>query len=113
MLTVLPDFTQTIIIFACFPNDEKGKIFLDEIEVLNDYHFSKTITSLLIFFAENTFLSPLLWKKLGKRKQNILCRKLEQSVLMGLTKVPKKFQFSSLNLFDKQYSFERLKTNNP
>ncbi len=112
MLTVLPDFSQTIIIFACFPNDKKGKIFLDELEELNDYQLKKTITSILIFFAENTFFSPLLWKKLGKRKQQILCNEIERSLLMGLVEIPNKFQYSSLNFFERQYSYERLKTIN-
>lgn len=109
MLTVLPDFTQTIVIFACFPNDEKGIDFLNELNELGDYQFKKTLTSILIFFAENTFFSPLVWKKLGKRNQRILCDEIEKGILMGLVENPKKFEYSNLNFFENRYTFERLK----
>lgn len=105
MLTVLPDFTQTIIILASFPDDKNGLLFLDELGELNDYHFKRAISTLLIYFAENTFMSPSLWQKLGRKRQNLLCRELEKGISLGMTEIPKKFEFSSLNLFENQYKY--------
>ena len=105
MLTVLPDFTQTIIILASFPDDKNGLLFLDELRELNEYQFKRAISTLLIYFAENTFISPSLWKNLGQERQDLLCRELEKGITLGLTETPKKFEFSKLNLFKKQYKY--------
>lgn len=58
MLTVLPDVNETIIIVACFPEDAKGKKFLDELDGLKQLQFEKAISSLMINKAENTFFAP-------------------------------------------------------
>lgn len=108
MLTVLPDFTQTIVIFACFPNDESGIRFLDELTELNDYKFKKVLTSILIFFSENTFFSPSLWNRLGTSKQRILCDEIEKGIKLGFLEMPNQFEYAKLNLFDDRYSYERL-----
>ncbi len=72
MLTVLPDFSQTIIIFGCFMSDLKGIDFLNSIEKLSDYNLKRFISTMLIYFAENTFFSPLIWETLGKNGQRLL-----------------------------------------
>ncbi len=109
MLTVLPDFTQTIIIFACFPNDKNGILFLDELAELNDYQFKRAVSTSLIYYAENTFFSPLIWEKLGKKGQKLLCREIEKSITMGMVKQPTKFEYTQLNFFESQYEYSRLK----
>ncbi len=109
MLTVLPDFTQTIIIFACFPNDKNGITFLNELEELSDYHLKKVVSTLLIYYAENTFFSPLLWNKLGKKGQKLLCREIEYGITLGMRKIPTKFEYTRLNLFKDQYEYSKLK----
>jgi len=105
MLTVLPDFTQTIAIFACFPEDANGVMFLDELQDLNDYQLKRVISTLLIYFAENTFISPTLWKKLGKDKQKLLCREIAHGIKMGFEYLPTKFEYCKLNLFESNYEY--------
>ena len=73
MLTVLPDFNQTIIIISCFGNDNMGTELLDEIDGLSNYHFLKFISTMMIYFAENTFFSPLIWQTLGQKGRRLLC----------------------------------------
>lgn len=109
MLTLLPDFTQTIIIFACFPDDKNGILFLDELEELNEYQFKRVLSTLLIYYAENTFFSPLIWNRLGKKRQKLLCREIEHGIMMGMEKSPTKFEYTQLNFFENQYEYSILK----
>lgn len=105
MLTVLPDFSQTIIILACFPNDKRSIALLDELELLNDYQIRRVISSFLVFSAENTFISPSLWNALGTKGQKALCKELSNSASFN---VPNKFQFSEINFFSPQFAYDRL-----
>ena len=105
MLTVLPDFTKTIIILACFPEDDKAVMLLDELESLNDYHQRRAISSFLVFSAENTFFSPSLWRALGVNKQRVLCSELSSSASFF---VPDRFQFSQINFFSPLFTHNQL-----
>ena len=106
MLTILPDHNQTIIIFACFPDDEKGKLFLDELNDLHPLPLEKAISSILINCAENTFFAPTLWNKLGKNGQRQLCDELELAA--SHFHFPSSFSHSKINFFDDKYSAKRL-----
>ncbi len=108
MLTVLPDFNQTIVIFACFPEDSNGITFLNELEDLNDFQLKRVISTLLLYFAENTFISPSLWKTLGKDRQKLLCREIEYGIQMGILFMPTRFEYSKLNLFESKYEYPNL-----
>ena len=105
MLTVLPDVHQTIIILACFKDDEKGIILLDELEEIKyPLHFEKAISSLMINNAENTFFAPAFWNALGKAGQKQLCKEL----LNTATIQPKAFITSKINFFDTKFSASKL-----
>lgn len=101
MLTVLPEENATIIILACFEDDEKGKILLNELnDIQFDLQLEKAISSLIINNAENTFFSPSLWNKLGKKGQKQLCLELKTMAEI----VPNSFVHSKINFFDRQFS---------
>ena len=108
MITVLPDFNQTIIILSCFSNDNKAEQFIDELEVLNDYKLKKAISSLLISYAENTFFSPKLWNGLGKKGQQLLCREIESKIRQS----SRAFPHVKINFFEDKFSTKRLSNNN-
>lgn len=101
MLTVLPDYDRTIIILACFPDDLKGILLLNELnEIKYPLTFEKAISSLIINNAENTFFAPALWNAMGKEGQKQLCKELESTITIH----PKSFVHSKINLFDKKFS---------
>ncbi|HVA98048.1 MAG TPA: hypothetical protein VNG53_04060 [Bacteroidia bacterium] len=101
MLTVLPDYDKTIIILACFEDDTKGKLFLDELNnIKSNLDFEKAISSVLINNAENTFFSPDVWTALGRQGQRQLCLELEDVIKV----IPKKFVHSKINFFDQKFS---------
>lgn len=107
MLTVLPDNNQTIIILACFPDDEKAIILFDELEQLPILKLHKAISTLLITCAENTFFSPALWNALGHLQQRQLCSELRQAA--DLFYQEETFQYSKINFFDNKFGRKRLK----
>lgn len=72
LLTFLPDQTTTFVIIAVFPNDENGKILLNELEELDNVELERAITSLIIANCENTFFSPKVWDKLNVNQKRIL-----------------------------------------
>lgn len=106
MLTVLPDNNQTIIIFACFPDDVKGVLFINELDSLYPLQLEKAISSIIITCAENTFFAPALWNKLGSQGQKQLCNELEMAA--SNFSVPKSFIHSKINFFEPKYSAKRL-----
>lgn len=109
IFTVLPDFNQTIVIFACFPEDKNGIMFLNELDELNDFQLKRVISTILVHYAENTFISPSLWRTLEKRGQKLLCREIEHGIHMGLSYMPTNFEYSKLNLFESRYEYRNLK----
>ena len=70
----------------------------------------KFITTLMIHYAENSFISPLLWKNLGKKGQEILSRELLISNLLGNHIFPECFEMVNLNFFDPKFDLKRMKT---
>lgn len=105
MITILPDDDQTIIIFASFPEDKKGILFLNELHELKDYQLDKAISSILISCAENTFFAPALWDKLGEEGQIQLCNELNEYMFS----VPSTFKHSRTNFFENKFSAKNLK----
>lgn len=112
MLTVLPDFNQTIIIVACFGNDKIGCELIDEIVYLSNFHFQKFISTMMLYFAENTFFSPLIWKSLGKKGQRLLCDEYQKSITYGMRETLHAFEYAKLNLFNSRFAYNRMKKNN-
>ncbi|WP_168207847.1 hypothetical protein [Spirosoma sp. KCTC 42546] len=109
MLTVLPDYNQTIIIFACFSDDGASIKFLDEFSTLSDLLFFKAVSSSLISQVENTFFAPAFWNALGLEKQKQLLKEIEYNVAEGLVMPPHKgFYRSKINLFDTRLSAQKL-----
>ena len=106
LLTVLPDNDQTIIIFACFPDDKKGIMLLDELDSLYTLPLQKAISTLLITCAENTFFAPALWNALGDTGQRQLCAELKRTA--DLFNEDESFIFSKINFFDDKFSKRRL-----
>ncbi|MEA5259441.1 hypothetical protein VB264_16700 [Arcicella aquatica] len=110
MITVLPDHDQTIIILSCFPDDDLGMVFLDELDQLYDKEvtlFYRAISAILINYAENTFFAPALWNALGVSGQKNLCKELEYSTSehIDINCFPK----SNINFFNKKFSTNELR----
>ena len=105
MLTVLPDVSETIIILACFPEDEKAKNLFDELDTLKPLQFEKAISSLMTNNAENTFFTFFLWNALGKKGQRQLCNEWQYA---ASSSVKSAFVHSKINFFDSQFSAKSL-----
>jgi hypothetical protein len=100
MLTVLPDVNQTIAILACFPNDKNAIMLLNELKNLKNLEKEYAITSLLIALTENTFFSPVLWKRLGESGRYQLLKEL---TLNSPPQSLRKFFLSKINFFDSKF----------
>jgi hypothetical protein len=107
IITFLPDKDQTLVILMAFKNDKESVNLLDELNELNDFKLEKAITSLVIANCENTFMSPLFWKSLGKKGQRKLLDEFINSTFS--TKNDKNFFHSRFNFFDDKYKIDKLK----
>ncbi len=96
MLTVLPDHNSTIIILACFPEDDLAMQFLDELDELYPRQFKKAVSSLMITYAENTFFSPNFWNGLSAKKKNVLLNELSENPIS----IWESFRISAINFFE-------------
>lgn len=104
MLTVLPDIESSIVILACFPEDKKALMLINELKNLKNSVREQAISSLMIAFAENTFLSPLLWKRLGHSGRSQLLKELNLNLSPN-----NKFFHSKINFFDSRFSVKNIK----
>lgn len=93
---------RTICIFSWTPEDKKAKAFIDEIERLKDFELYKLITSLMIAYVENSFISPDLWQSLSKNEKRQLLWEIDNSDPENRIK-RKKFWKSELNFFKPDY----------
>lgn len=103
MLTVLPDLKSSFVIIASFKGDKKAVDFLKELEKLSSPTIEKIVSSLLISCAENTFLSPKLWDKLGEKGRKQLLSELELHYPQTIPEYRKRFFISSINFFDNRF----------
>lgn len=107
IITFLPDNDQTLVILMAFKNDKESVNLLNELNELNDFKLERAITSLVIANCENTFMSPLFWNFLGKKRQRKLLDEFVHSTFSS--EYDNKFFHSSFNFFDDKYKIEKLK----
>lgn len=101
--TVIPlDIGETQILFSCLPEQKKSVKFIDELDKLPDLKLEKAISSLIIAYIENTFVSPKLWDKLGAKGQQQLLKELYLTN-PPIRSMQNKFFHSKINLLDKKY----------
>lgn len=84
ILTIIPEDKHTFVLFSSFAGDKNGEILLDELSQLSNLDFEKAISSLLIFYTENTFFSPSIWNNLGKSGQKTLIEELNITKLKDI-----------------------------
>jgi len=97
MLTIIPNFDETIVCISNFKDDRKGRILLDELKSLPDEDFKEAISSLLIYCTTNTFFSPTLWNKFSNEEKQQLYNEINFCIKEG-GKI-EKFFVSKTNFF--------------
>lgn len=103
-LSVIPtNSNQTHIIFSCLPEHDKSILFLDELEELPDLLLHKAISSIIVGYAENTFISPKFWEQLSTTQKETLINELQLTnpLIRGMLET---FFHSKINMFDEKYS---------
>lgn len=108
IFTVVPDKKNSFIVVATNPNNKKAMTFLDDLEDLDDEKYLLAISSLITTMAENTFWSPKLWDAMSIDAKNVM--KNNARYIFDSTK-PKVFPWSSLNLYQKRFTAEKLGIN--
>ncbi|GAB3837417.1 hypothetical protein [Hymenobacter jeollabukensis] len=110
MLTVLPDISnQSIIIMACLPHEDYSIKFIDSISDLPNHKLEKAVSSIMIDYLENTFISPLLWNAFSRNEKNKLLLEIEQTAPHSLRRIFNKGFFNSfINFFDVKYQQNKL-----
>jgi hypothetical protein len=108
IFTVVPDKTNSFIIVASNPNNKKALTFLNDLDDLNDEKYLLAISSLITTLAENTFWSPKLWDAMSSNAKNVM--KNNARYIFDSSK-PKGFPWSSLNLFQPNFTAEKLGIN--
>ena len=105
-LTIFPEATnQTVIILSWMPEDENANIFMDEFVSLNELRQDKIITSIMIAYAENSFVSPSLWSKLNTKEKKQLLFEIDTSDPVWRNQI-NRFWTSELNFFSQEYAIE-------
>lgn len=105
ILTVVPDKSNSLSILAGNPNSKPAMQFLDDIDALNDEKYTLAISTLMTKLAENTFWSPKLWDAMSESTKMVL-RNNAGYIFNELT--PPGFPWSSLNLYQKRFTAEKL-----
>jgi hypothetical protein len=106
MITVIPTQTETHIVLGCFSEDQRSVTYIDELEQLDNDKFENAITSILIGDIENTFISPLIWKRMTKREKEFLMQEISLTSPMFMAMTEESFFLSSLNLFKPRFSIK-------
>lgn len=102
-ITVLPDINkQTIIILSCLPDDIDAIEFFDTLNKLPDKKLQIAISSLMIGYVENTFMSPSIWEVMTNYQKKQLLHELELTVPPNRFNI-KQFFKSKINFFDDIY----------
>ena len=96
---------KTIILLSCLPEHKKSILFIDELSKLATLKLEKAISSLVIAYIENTFISPSLWNKLSQTQKEILLEELELTSPI-IRAMSNKFFHSKLNLLDKKFAIK-------
>ena len=93
---------KTHILFSCLPEQKKSVQFIDELSELVDLKLIKAISSLIIAYVENTFISPQIWRKLSKGGKKQLLKELILTV-PPIRSMQTKFFHSKINLLDRTF----------
>jgi hypothetical protein len=103
ILTIIPTKNSTNILFACFPEDKRSILYLDELEELPNLKLENAITSILISEVENTFFSPYIWEQLTERERKFLMQEITLTIPQ-FQSFQEGFFLSSLNLFETRFA---------
>lgn len=103
ILTIIPTKTSTNILFACFPEDKRSILYLDELGELPNLKLENAITSILISEVENTFFSPYIWEQLTEREREFLMQEITLTIPQ-FQSFQEGFFISSLNLFETRFA---------
>ena len=101
-LNVLPDLNGSKVIFSCLPGSEKSIQYIDEFDSLPDLKQNQILTSILIGYIENTFISPYIYNKLTEKEKECLIRELSDTTIFS-TKFQTKHFLSKLNFFQNRF----------
>lgn len=85
-INIIPEENCTHILLSCFKQQEKAKLFLEELEsmfLIDKNRVGLFLTTLLIFYTENTFMAPSLIENLSYYAKRMLLLNLRHSVTEG------------------------------
>ena len=86
-INIIPEKEWTYILLSCFKNQPKSIKFLLELEEeykIDKEHFGTFLTTLLIFYTENTFIAPSLVESLPYNDKRSLLLNLRHSITAGI-----------------------------
>lgn len=105
-INIVPESEGTYILISCFKNQPNSMKFLSELnEVyrIDKDRFGRFLTTLLIFYTENTFMAPSLVNSLPDSLRRNLLLNLKHSITDGIQNLfLDKPINGSLNLFENQ-----------
>ncbi|MES2556897.1 MAG: hypothetical protein V4604_12145 [Bacteroidota bacterium] len=99
---LIPDRAGSILILSCFPDCSKSILYLDEFEELPELTQKKVLSSILIGYVENVFISPFIYNKLTDIEKQILIHELADTTIYSKVYQTGHFR-SKLNLFDRKF----------
>lgn len=101
MVNVFPESSGcTYILLSCLANDTLAQLFITELENLDDILLERAITSILIEYVENTFMSPSIYNNMTAFQQRSLRKQLDLcNPLMYSSRAKDGFFLSNLNFF--------------
>jgi hypothetical protein len=110
MFTALPDKNESFVILTALKEHEMGCLFIEELKKLPSVQVERVLSSLLIQNNGNTFLSPVLWKALGKVGRRNLLEDLNKFKMLYAfnRKAIKGFIMNRINFYNKIFSGEYL-----
>lgn len=99
---LIPDKNGSILILSCLPESSKSVQYIDEFEALPDLKQKKVLTSVLIGYIENTFISPFIYNQLKPAEKQTLINELCDTTIYSPIYQTKHFE-SKLNLFERRF----------
>lgn len=104
MITVIPTKTETHVVMGCFSDDQRSIKYIDELEQLSDEKLENAFTSIMIGDIENTFISPIFWKRMTKKEREFLMQEISLTSPMIMAMTEDSFFLSSLNFFHPKFA---------
>ena len=86
-INIIPEAECTYVLISCFKNQPSSMAFLQELEEVykNDKErFGTFLTTLLVFFTENTFMAPSLINTLPDWRKRLLLLNLRHILTSGI-----------------------------